>query len=761
MCGIADQCHTVGDKAVRQCQSQWVAETRPGQADLSQKAAECRAQRGQKLSVAHRHQFCGTCLGFAPDDGSAVIGEGQNGQWPGGHKELMRDAAMRLFMFHRTDDRRLPVAPASALDPGPFGCAAFAPVRPDQQFAGDLPTRRERHGRASHAHRLRHDRFARQMRDSLFFLHRFKEGPPKMPVFDHVAHRSFLDFGVIEVHHPGRRTFARAPVGYLDLKHRLGLVADHRPGADPAQKPHRGKGERVAPPVEIDPLAGVQWQAVDDSDSKPGLCRSQCQCRAIHPAAHDDQIAIHTVQYGQSNGIVHAPLGRYRRGKRGDGMQDWRWMTAADLGRGIGVGEIDPVVLTDVYLDAIDAHEFRDRIYARVTPERARAEAQAAADRAKAGMRRSALDGVPVSWKDLFDTAGVGTEAGTALMAGRVPDTDAEVLKAATAAGLVCLGKTHMSEIAFSGLGLNPITATPPCVNDHTAVPGGSSSGAGASVAFGLAAAGIGSDTGGSVRIPSAWNDLVGLKTTHGQLSLEGVVPLCLTFDTVGPLCRSVEDANLLLAALKGGTPADLAGNSLEGARLMVLDTIVPDDVRDAPRAAFESAVVRLQAAGAQVEHRYFSQLFDAFNVAGNLYAADSYGWWRDLVEASPEKMFPQILERVRGGRTVSGPDYCAGWNMLRDIRKQYAAETAQFDAVIMPTAPILPPNAERLLNDDAYYKAENLLALRNTRVANLMDVCSITLPTGVPSCGIMFNGQNGSEEALLRLAVAAERALS
>lgn len=442
-------------------------------------------------------------------------------------------------------------------------------------------------------------------------------------------------------------------------------------------------------------------------------------------------------------------------------MQDWRWMTAADLGRQIGAGTINPVALTEVFLEAIDAHEYRDRIYARVTPERARAEAAAAAQRAGSGLRRGPLDGVPVSWKDLFDTAGIGTEAGTALMAGRVPDADAEVLQAATAAGLVCLGKTHMSEIAFSGLGLNPITATPPCIHDPDAVAGGSSSGAGASVAFGLAAAGIGSDTGGSVRIPSVWNDLVGLKTTHGRLSVAGAVPLCQTFDTVGPLCRTVEDANLLLAVLEGGKPGDLTGSTLEGVRLMVLDTIVPDDVRDAPRAAFDDAVKRLQDAGAVIEHRFFAQLFDAFNVAGNLYAADSYGWWRDLVEAHPEKMFPQILERVRGGKTVSGPDYVAGWNVLRDIRRQYAAETAEFDAVIMPTAPILPPNAQRLLDDDDYYKSENLLALRNTRVANLMDVASITLPTGAPSCGIMFNGQNGGEVALLRLCAAAERALA
>ena len=441
-------------------------------------------------------------------------------------------------------------------------------------------------------------------------------------------------------------------------------------------------------------------------------------------------------------------------------MQDWRWMTAADLGRGIAAGVIDPVDLSEVYLAAIDAHEHRDRIYARVTHDRARAEAKAAAARAASGFRRGPLDGVPVSWKDLFDSAGIGTEAGTALLAGRVPTRDAKVLETATAAGLVCLGKTHMSEIAFSGLGLNPITATPPCVNDAGAVAGGSSSGAAASVAFGLAAAGIGTDTGGSVRIPAAWNDLVGLKTSHGRLSLEGVVPLCLTFDTVGPLCRSVEDAALLLAVLEGSRPVDLGGADLAGMRLMVLDTIVPEDMRDAPRAAFAASVAKLQAAGAQIEHRYFSQLFDAFNVAGNLYAAESYGWWRDLVEAHPEKMFPQILERVRGGKTVSGPDFVAGWNILRQIRKEYAAETAQFDAVIMPTAPLLPPDAARLLTDDAYYKSENLLALRNTRVANLLDVCSITLPTGVASCGIMFNGQTGGEAGLLRLAAAAARAL-
>jgi aspartyl-tRNA(Asn)/glutamyl-tRNA(Gln) amidotransferase subunit A len=432
-------------------------------------------------------------------------------------------------------------------------------------------------------------------------------------------------------------------------------------------------------------------------------------------------------------------------------------MTATDLGRAIGTGAIDPVALTDVFLDAIDAHEHRDRIYARVTHTRAKAEAAAAAERAKTGFRRGPLDGVPVSWKDLFDTAGIATEAGTALMQGRIPDRDALVLENATAAGLVCLGKTHLSEIAFSGLGLNPITATPPCVNDPDAVPGGSSSGAAASVAFGLAAAGVGSDTGGSVRIPAAWNDLVGLKTTHGLLSLDGAVALCQTFDTVGPLCRSVEDANLLLNVLGGEKPTDLAGGSLDGVRLMILDTVALDDVRAEPMAGFDAAIARLRTAGAQIETHRFAAMNDALGLAGILYGADSYGQWRDRVEAHPEKMFPQILERVRSGKLVSGADYVAGWHQLRDIRKAYAAATASYDAVIMPSSPILPPNAERLLTDDNYYKTENLLALRNTRIGNLMGTCAITLPTGTPSCGIMFNGAAGGEAALLRLCAAAE----
>ena len=157
---------------------------------------------------------------------------------------------------------------------------------------------------------------------------------------------------------------------------------------------------------------------------------------------------------------------------------DWLTKTAAEQGRAIGAGDLDPVVLTEAYLDAAAAHPLSPRIYARMTAERAMAEAQAARVRAASGQRLGPLDGVPISWKDLFDTAGTATEAGSALLEGRVPAADAEVLATATAQGLVCLGKTHMSELAFSGLGLNPITATSPNVHDPALISGGSSSGA-------------------------------------------------------------------------------------------------------------------------------------------------------------------------------------------------------------------------------------------------------------------------------------------
>ncbi|OWY00103.1 MULTISPECIES: amidase family protein [unclassified Thioclava] len=437
---------------------------------------------------------------------------------------------------------------------------------------------------------------------------------------------------------------------------------------------------------------------------------------------------------------------------------EWRLAGAAEQGRAIAAGQLDPVEQTEAYLAAAEASE---DIYARLTPQRARDEAMAAHQRAKQGRRRGMLDGVALSWKDLFDTAGVATEAGTRLLAGRVPERDADVLIEATLGGSVCLGKTHMTELAFSGLGVNPMTATPPNIHDPELAPGGSSSGAALSVARGLAAAAVGSDTGGSVRIPAAWNDLVGLKTTHGRITTKGVVPLCRSFDTIGPLTRNVEDAAHVLALLEGRAAPDLRDASLRGKRLLVLEGLPFEGTREKPVQGFERAVEAFAKAGAVIERRGLPMVRPAMDLSGVLFAPEAYGEWKHEIEAAPEKMFAAILERFRSGRDALASDYAKGWHALEGYRAAYLEATAEYDAVLVPTSPILPPDVRRLLSDKRYFQEENVLALRNTRIGNVLGLCALNLPTGIPSCGISLMAPPMTEDRLLRLGMCAESALA
>jgi len=438
--------------------------------------------------------------------------------------------------------------------------------------------------------------------------------------------------------------------------------------------------------------------------------------------------------------------------------KDWLSMTASALGRGIEVGNIDPVELMEMYIETAKNHQFSDKIFARFTEARALNESNLSRGRARKGTRKSLLDGVPISWKDLFDTAGVATEAGSLLLEKRIPEFDADVLKNATDAGLVCFGKTHMSELAFSGLGVNPITNTPPCVNDFTAAPGGSSSGAAASVAFNLAAAGIGSDTGGSVRIPAAWNDLVGLKTTIGRLSVRGTVPLNPDFDTVGPLCRSTEDALHLLCALEGRKVPNLQSIEVKNLKLMILKTGTFDDVCPEVAEGFERVLDALKDQGASVVDRDIVEVESAQILGNTVFPAGAYGTWKAEIEAAPQLMFPEILDRFRGGRDVLASDYIHAWIKLRELRHEWLNKTSEYDAVILPTSQILPPNIKFLENDGDYYKKNNLLALKNTRIGNLMGLASLTLPTGVPSTGFMLMSGPNSEDILLSIGAAIEK---
>ena len=442
-------------------------------------------------------------------------------------------------------------------------------------------------------------------------------------------------------------------------------------------------------------------------------------------------------------------------------MSDFNSLTASELGDMIGQGEIDPVELTEHFLSRIETSPIGKKIYSTVTSQLALEQAKDAKKRAILGRRLSSLDGVPISWKDLFDIKGYPCEAGSELLAGRLANQNCEVYNLAEAQGLICLGKTHMSELAFSGLGLNPVRETPPCVNYPESVPGGSSSGAATSVSFGLAAAGIGSDTGGSVRIPAAWNDLVGLKTTAGKLSLDGVVPLCSRFVTVGPLTKSVEDA-ARLSGIMSGREIDLpTPKAVKGLKLGILKNVAMENVVDLPKKAFESAINKLKEAGASISEIFVSSVDEARDLTGLLYSPEAYATWKHKIEKTPDLMFTKILERFRSGANVLASDFICAWDKLMDLRQQYHSVVKMYDAVLIPTSPIIPPELDRLMNDGDFYNSQNLLALRNTRIGNLMGGCSITLPTDIPSCGLLIMGMPSQEERLLRLAQACELVLS
>ena len=442
-------------------------------------------------------------------------------------------------------------------------------------------------------------------------------------------------------------------------------------------------------------------------------------------------------------------------------MSDFNSLTASELGDMIGQCQIDPVELTEHFLSQIELSQIGRKIYSTVTSKLALEQAKDSKRRADLGHRLSSLDGVPISWKDLFDISGYPCEAGSELLAGRLAIKNSKVYNFAEAHGLICLGKTHMSELAFSGLGLNPVKETPPCVNYPGSAPGGSSSGAATSVAFGLATAGIGSDTGGSVRIPAAWNDLVGFKTTAGKLSLDGVIPLCSRFDTVGPLAKSVEDAARLFGIMAGKEIILPATKSVKGLTFAVLNTVAMENVVDLPKKAFQNSIEKLKEAGASISEISVSSVDEAMDLTGLLYSSEAYATWKHKIEKSPDLMFAKILERFRSGADILASDFIHAWDKLIHFREQYHLEVAAYDAVLIPTSPIIPPEIGRLMDDGDFYNSQNLLALRNTRIGNLMGGCSITLPTDIPSCGFLIMGKPNEEERLLRLAQACELVLA
>lgn len=447
----------------------------------------------------------------------------------------------------------------------------------------------------------------------------------------------------------------------------------------------------------------------------------------------------------------------------------WETQPALALGAAIENGRADPRALTEHFFDRIGELDTDHMIYVRLTRDRARREAEEAAARAKAGLRRSPLDGVPLSWKELTDVAGEPSTACSNLLRDNIAARDAVAVERLARAGAILLGKTTMTELAFSGLGINPIFGTPRNPFDETIerAPGGSSSGAGVSVARGLAAAAIGTDTGGSVRIPAAWNGLVGLKTSWGRVPLQGTVPLSPSLDTLGPLTRTVADAAALFTLLARAR-ADVRDVSLRDHAVLVPDNLVFDDLDAGIAKTIDRAIHELGAAGLRIVHRTLPALEEINRLSWegtSLLLAEAYGTWGEAVEAGQKDMFSGVASRFLMGRHGSAAGLAASMEKRRNIQHAYRAQTEGFDAVLLPSVISSPPEIAPLLADDNAYGLANNRALRNSTLGNQLGLCAITVPAGRDALGLpvglMAQAQPGKDELVLRLGRAMERVLS
>ena len=451
-------------------------------------------------------------------------------------------------------------------------------------------------------------------------------------------------------------------------------------------------------------------------------------------------------------------------------MTAWHESTALELGAGIGAGYIDSVELTEHFIARIEANDGEQRVYITRLFERARAGASAASSRAREGTRLGPLDGVPVCWKDCFDLAGLSTTNGSKTLGHRIAPHDAALIARGDAAGLVMLGKTNLSEFCYSGLGINPAFGTPvnACDDAVERVPGGSSSGTAVAVASGLAACGVGTDTGGSVRIPAAWNGLVGLKTTFGLLPGEGLLNLSPKLDTAGPLVKSVPDAGAMLAVMAARPAADLAGASLAGLRLGVPTATLWDDLGPGIEDAVRRAIEKLARAGAKIvdiELPEHAELREMLTEIVTPLASDAWGEWGEHVSAVRELVYEPVLRRLEAGKTLSAADAERVRARAGELAESLCDKMARVDAVAYPTVCLAPPPIAELIAGGAPYDEANRRASHNTRFANFFGLCAATLPCGHDALGlpvgIQLSGLPFTEDKLLRVARAAEDCLA
>lgn len=430
-------------------------------------------------------------------------------------------------------------------------------------------------------------------------------------------------------------------------------------------------------------------------------------------------------------------------------------------------GMLDPRALVEETFAAIRDHHDQS-IFISLLEERASAEADSAGRRLREGRSRGLLDGIPVAWKDLFDIAGRPTTAGSTVLASAAPaKRDADVVEALSLAGMVSIGRTNMSEFAFSGLGINPHYGTPqnPASTDGARLPGGSSSGSAVAVAAGLVPVAMGTDTGGSIRIPAAFNGIVGYKASRGRYSMNGVYPLARSLDSLGPFCRTVEDAVWVDAVLRRLTAPTVRRGSLQGLSLVVPETILFDDAEPEVVAAFEDALARLGKAGASIRRQAFPQfqeIFDLMARYGALVTAEAYALHRDrLAGEEAQRMDRRVVMRTRLGEAISASHYMETLIARERLTASVTAAIAPDELFVAPTLPHVAPLTAPLLEDDERFFATNAKTLRNTLIGNFLDWCGVSIPcgTGVAGMpvGLLLSAPWREDEHLLSAALAAE----
>ena len=440
------------------------------------------------------------------------------------------------------------------------------------------------------------------------------------------------------------------------------------------------------------------------------------------------------------------------------------------LSAGLTAGQFSPVDLVDACLARIAALEPKLQAFVHVHEAEARQAAEAADKAIRAGQSLGPLHGIPIAIKDLVEVKDHPTAAGCALWRQRMSAYNATLVEKLLAAGMIVLGKTHTVEFAYGAWGTNQHMGTPwnPWDPDIHRTPGGSSSGSGVAVAARMAPCAIGTDTGGSVRIPAAWCGITGLKTSIGRISTHGVIPLSPTLDTPGPLTRSVEDCAILLELLQGSDPADpLTANLPPSAAMADLKLGVKDlrlaRLPDSERAEFDPEILiaydrslkELAAMGAQIVDLApgGKSLRESGDLVGRIISAECYPRLKELVDNDALPLDEAVRVRVRAGASISPSDYAEVLAERERAKREFAARIEGIDAVLTPgtlTPPI--PVAE---------VDQRTTPAISTRWVNFLDLCALSLPNGMTSHALPTSLQiacrGGAEAMALRIGWALE----